>query len=369
MKQSKLAHLRTALGRFGQVVLGLVFLVVVVGLLLWLAGFFHAKIPMGEVSGARAQLPAGARIEPARRITVPDYEMAIGAIRPVRQTDVASRILSRILAAPIQAGQQVTAGELLVELDDTDLRQRLQQAAARVDAEQSAVDQAAEELRRLEQSYAQSAASEFEVIRARNAVRAAEASLQGAIRAREEGETVLGYARITAPFDGVIIDKRIQVGDTVIPGQTLLTMYDPSHMQLIAEVRETLAGRLRIGDSVTARIDALDMTCPAEVTEIVPQASAASRSFQVKVSGECPEGVLPGMFGRLQIPLDDREILVIPAAAVRQVGQLTLVTVLTGDGAPRARAVQLGRTVGDDVEVLAGLRAGEQVVIESEPDR
>ncbi|MCA9134753.1 MAG: hypothetical protein KDA45_16410, partial [Planctomycetales bacterium] len=93
-----------------------------------------------------------------------------------------------------------------------------------------------------------------------------------------------------------------------------------------------------------------------------PQADVGSRSFQVKVSGPCPPGVYSGMFGRILLPLEDEEVLVIPAAAVRHVGQLTLVDVLQ-EQQVLPRYLQLGRRLDSDVEVLAGLRAGEQVVV------
>ena len=92
------------------------------------------------------------------------------------------------------------------------------------------------------------------------------------------------------------------------------------------------------------------------------EARAASRSFTVKVTGPCPPGVYSGMFGRLMIPVEDEELTVVPAAAVRRVGQLTLVDVLH-DGHLQRRSVQVGRRIDSDFEVLSGLREGERVVL------
>jgi hypothetical protein len=98
------------------------------------------------------------------------------------------------------------------------------------------------------------------------------------------------------------------------------------------------------------------------VSEIVPEAQSASRSFQVKVTGPCPTGIYSGMFGRILIPLDEEEVLVIPREAVRHVGQLELVEVVDRGLAAR-RAIRTGRTFGEDVEVLSGLREGEKVAL------
>jgi len=113
-----------------------------------------------------------------------------------------------------------------------------------------------------------------------------------------------------------------------------------------------------VGQPIEVRID--NKQCIGTISEIVPEAESSSRAFQVKVTGPCPEGVYSGMFGRILIPLDEEPVLVIPRQAVQSVGQLDLVNVAT-EGAVSRRAVRLGRTIGDDVEVLSGLREGEQV--------
>ena len=148
----------------------------------------------------------------------------------------------------------------------------------------------------------------------------------------------------------------------VTPGQILLTLFDPKHMELVASVRESLTRRLQIGQSIGVRVEGLGKQCSGTVSEIVPEAHSASRAFQVKVTGPCPTGIYAGMFGRIFIPLQEEQVLVIPQQAVREVGQLELVEVLEGRQVER-RSIRIGRTFGDEVEVLSGLRQGEQVVL------
>jgi multidrug efflux pump subunit AcrA (membrane-fusion protein) len=131
-------------------------------------------------------------------------------------------------------------------------------------------------------------------------------------------------------------------------------------MQLVAAVRESLAQELEVGQKLVAQLDALDHACEATISEIVPVADAATRSFEVKVTGPCPPGIYSGMFGRLQLPLSPERVLVVPATSVKRVGQLTMVEVQKGDQRAR-RSVEMGRRFGDRWEVLAGLREGEKV--------
>ena len=168
--------------------------------------------------------------------------------------------------------------------------------------------------------------------------------------------------RFARPITGRIIDKKVNAGDTVTQGQPLVAMYDPTRMQLVATVRESLAMRLKIGQGIDARIDTLGYNCHATISEIVPEAQAESRSFQVKVTGPCPPNIYSGMFGRIFIPMEDENVLIAPSEAIRQVGQLDEVDVLDGNMVSR-RAIQLGRTLDEGREVLSGLSEGEKVVI------
>ena len=166
-------------------------------------------------------------------------------------------------------------------------------------------------------------------------------------------------------MDGTVIDKRVDSGDLVRPGQVLVTLYDPKRMQLVASVRESLTRRLEVGQSIGVEIDGLNKRGTGTISEIVPEAQVASRAFQVKVTGPCPPGIYTGMFGRILIPLDEELVLVLPRQAVRNVGQLELVNVVE-QGRSSRRTVRTGRVFADDVEVLSGLHQGEQVVIAAE---
>jgi RND family efflux transporter MFP subunit len=251
---------------------------------------------------------------------------------------------------------------VLIRLDDEDLRARLGQAQANLEAAKANAEQARIEFERVERLFQGNNASQIERERAETALKTAQAELARATQAHREGETVLEYATVTSPIDGTVIDKRVQAGDTVTPGQPLVELYDPDRMQLVASVRESLTQRLEVGQTIDVRVDALDRVCQGTISEIVPEAESASRTFSVKVTGPCPPGIYSGMFGRLLIPLDEQEVLVVPESAVRRVGQLDMVQILA-DGRLQRRAVQLGRRFGEDVEVLSGLRAGERVAL------
>jgi RND family efflux transporter MFP subunit len=336
--------------------------VVVTVMLLFLAGVFHSKVP-SDVAEGKKRSAEGLKSVAARVLKQPRYETATGTVKPVHESAVAAKLLAKVLEINATAGQVVHKDQVLVKLDDADLQARLKQAEAGLTSAQVRSEQTKTEFGRAEQLKSKKAISQADFDTAQAAMKSAAAELERATQAVKESQVMLDYATIRSPMSGTIIDKRVEVGDTVSPGQILLTLFDPTHMQMVASVRESLALKLKPGQLLPTRLDALDFDCEATISEVVPESDVASRSFTVKVTGPCPPGVYSGMFGRLMVPLDDEEVLVIPVAAVRKVGQLTMVDVVSDNSVSR-RNVRLGRTLEQDVEVLAGLVEGELVAVE-----
>ncbi|MEZ5987542.1 MAG: efflux RND transporter periplasmic adaptor subunit [Planctomycetota bacterium] len=335
----------------------------IIVILAWLMGAFDERVEPGPTADIRPTRPAGAAILEVAAVEVPIVETAVGTISPVQRVMVGSKLLARIQSVHVErAGQRVTAGQLLFELDDADLRGRLAEAEAALAGASADLRQAETDLARVQALAEQGVAAKERLDRESTRVEAAKARVDQLTRAIDVARTNLGFARIASPIDGIVIDKRVSQGDLVQPGQILVELYDPLRMQLIARVRESLAARLAPGREVEVSLEALDLRCHGHVDEIVPEAEARSRVFEVKVSGPCPPDVLPGMFGRLFIPVGKRDELRVPAAALLRIGQLESVWVVTADDRMLRRYVQTGRHHEDGVEILSGLSEGETIL-------
>ena len=346
--------------------LGLALTAVVVLLMLLLTGVFHRKVPASSEAFTPGRPLGDASLVTVRTIKVDAVEPAVGSIRPVYESAVASKIIERVVEMNVKAGQRVKKGQVLAKLDESSLKSRLDQAQSSLAAAQANADQAADTLQRTKAAHERNVATSMELSVAQNANKASQADLARAKQSVQEATIALSYATILSPMDGTIVDKKVDVGDTVSPGQVLLMIYDPGRMQLIASVRESLAQQLTVGKPINVHIDAINADCTGTVSEIVPEAQSANRSFSVKVTGPCHPGVYAGMFGRLMIPLGQQTLLVIPKAAVRRVGQLDLVDVAVeheGKTYLQRRAVQLGETMKDQVRVLSGLQEGERIAV------
>lgn len=361
--------------RLGRALLGLtlavLFSVGIVGLMMVLAGAFEPKVTATQSRGTAREtaVPGDRALGVVKQFRRPRQESAVGTIRAVHEAVVASKILARVEEVRVKAGQEVKQGEVLVVLDKADLKSRIDQATSAENAAKARFDQAEIEFGRAGRLRARESITKSELDQANTAIRSAKAELERARQALEEARIMEAYATVRTPLSGRVIDKKVNAGDTVSPGQMLVTMYDPSQMQMVACVRESLALRLKVGEQVPARLDTLGYDCHATVSEIVPEAQLESRSFHVKVTVPCPRDVYSGMFGRILIPLEDEDLLIVPAAAVRRVGQLDEVDVVA-DAVLSRRAVQLGRTLDEGLEVLSGLKEGEKVVLQkASPER
>lgn len=333
---------------------------VVVILLLWLSGAFSTKIPMKPIPPELRNI--NGEIVNVRLAKLPLLEPATGSIQAVHETTISSKLPARVTELNIKAGQTVKKGEALLRLDDAELQAKLQKAKSSVVMAEAAHAQAVLDERRFGTLLRSQATSRQLYENAATRLKSADAELIMAGEAVKEVQSMLDYTVIIAPMDGIVIDKKVDVGDTVMPGQVLLKLYDQKQMQIVASVRESLTSKLKVGQNIGVRVDALNRLCSGTVSEIVPESNSASRTFLVKVTGPCPSGIYTGMFGRILIPLEDEEVLLIPATALRNVGQLELVDVAVGGHAVR-RAVRTGRKFGDEIEVLSGLRQNEQVIV------
>lgn len=332
-------------------------------LMMWILGVFHR----GRISGVKQPVPQrsvqGAATYTLIARAMPASIEAVGTVQAEQIATVTARVTAAIMEIRVSAGQRVAKGETLVVLDNRDLRHRLEQAQEAARGAEAALEQARSDYNRDKPLYDQQVITPYDFEHAQTNLKVAEANLHRLRQAQREAEVNLSYAVIRSPFDGVVIDKQVNVGDLASPGKPLFTMYQQARLWLEANVPEEDLARIRLSAPMSVHVDALERNLPGRVVEIVPSSDPVSRTGIVRVRLSAPEGLVPGMFGRLAIPLPSEPALTLPRSALIRVGQLTLVDVVH-DGQVERRAVQIGRTFGDQYEVLSGLVSGETIVLQ-----
>ena len=193
----------------------------------------------------------------------------------------------------------------------------------------------------------------------------ARSQYQGAVSRIEEMDARLRDTVAMSPFEGVIVQKHAEVGDTVQPGQPLMRFADTRYLQIRAEVPLRIAPALHKGLVVPARLDVGDKRVDARVAQIFPVAD--SKRHTVTVKFDLPEGITggPGMYAEVLLPEEGaagRSMPVVPASAVVWRGSLPAVFVLNHANQMELRLIRLGEAVdAGNVAVLSGLQAGERI--------
>ncbi len=347
-------------------VTAVVAILVVAGAMAWLSGVFRTEaITPAVLVPLASSRPVNTTV--VQRVMRPLYTELVGSVESELRTSVASRIVANIVEMKVRAGDHVKKDQVLVVLDDRDLRSRVAQARENLKAAEAVRDLAKIELDRVNQMYQQKVASEFEVDQWRAKHLTAAADVARTQQAVSEAEVALSDAQIRSPIDGIVIDRQAEPGDQASPGMPLLTVYDPTRLRLEASLRESYIGYLQkqMGKTIPVLIESIGDQRDGVLQEIVPAADPGSRSFLVKVHLNDPSGLYPGMFGRVRLALDEAPRLEVDRSAIREVGQLPLVEVVTAQGIER-RAIRLGRRDGVTVEVLAGLSEGDVVALPAE---
>jgi RND family efflux transporter MFP subunit len=317
----------------------------------------------------------------AQTENIPDVVEAVGTLRAAQTSQLAAQIMGNIVEIRAHEGDRIHRGQILAVVEDAQPRAALDRASAadlaaqqEISASDSDFALAEATFNRYQTLYEKKSVSpqEFDEVKARyQAARArremARAGQAQAKAALEQARTALGYTRILAPFDGVVTEKKADVGMLASPGMPIFTVEDLCRYRLEATVNETDLRYVRMGQQAPVGIDALgEKQLKGRVVEIVPAADPASRSFLVKIEVPSDPALRSGLFGRTQFPRGERSALVIPRTAVLERGQLQGIYVLDQNKIASLRYITLGKPLAGQVEVLAGLQAGEMLVANPE---
>jgi HlyD family secretion protein len=338
----------------------------IVILMLWILGAFRRGVIQGAGRPIAGEATAGLATEKVALQATPVNTEAVGTVRAEQLAAVTSRVVADIVEMRVSAGQRVTSGEILVVLDDRDLRHRVEQAQDAVRSAEATLSQAQSDYQRDKPLFDQQVITPYDFEHTQTSLKTAEANLHRLQQAQKEAEVNLSYAVIRSPFAGVVVDKLANVGDLAAPGKPLLTMYEQGRLWLEANVPEQFMNRIHLNEALTFRIDAIGREMRGRVAEMVPSSDPFTRTVAVRVHLNETKEIVPGMFGRLLIPMKPEEVLAVPASAVIRAGQLTMVDV-AAEGRVQRRNVRLGRAIGDRFEVLSGLAPGETVVLRAAP--
>jgi multidrug efflux pump subunit AcrA (membrane-fusion protein) len=359
----------------------------------------------GAIPRVERPTPVRVTVETLRPQMVADTIETVGTVRSRVQSVLSAKIVATVLGVQAREGDRVRAGQLLIVLDDRDVVAQLRRAEAGLREAQSGLDEVARaiegaergiEAARAQEELARTTLARYKRLvereliafqdydeaaaRARVAVadaaravevKAALLAKRDQMRARiEQAEAeavtariVTGYTRITAPAEGIVAAKAVDIGNLAVPGTPLLTIEEERY-RLETTVQESDLPRLRLGQTAAVTVDAVGRELSAPIVEIVPAADPMSRTFLVKVELPPLVGIRSGLYGRARFTVGQRPALLVARETLNQRGQLEGVFVVDEGRVARLRLVKTGRAYGDRVEILSGLGQEDRVVRE-----
>lgn len=371
-------------------------------------------------SGSQAsQSTTAVDVAIARIGTVREQPEYTGTTAPVQAVSLRSQVEGQLVDLSVDVGDSVKRGQIVAQLNETLLVTDLRQAEAELAARKSEVaraqtqvsnaralveqarlrlGQAQADSQRQQRLFRQGAISaqlaeqtQTTAQTAAQALRAAQeqvrteqqavAAAQGRVIAQQavvaQAKERRSYAQLTSPITGVVLKRaeqggsRLQPGNLLRPGDEILTLGDFSRVKVVVEVSELELSKIRVGQSVQVRLDAIpNQTFTGQVTRISPVADPTARLVPVEVIiSNSNSKIGSGLLARVSFEGQTTERVVVPESAVSQVGRDTVFVVTLGEGKTQAtvtdRAVTLGKRANGKVEILSGLKPGERFVARS----
>jgi RND family efflux transporter MFP subunit len=337
----------------------------------------------------------------ASRATLANSLIVAGEFLPYQEVELHAKVAGYIRSIHVDIGDKVRQGEVLAVLDVPELQAQVQGAQAGVQQTQAeilratsdvarakanyvALHAAAERLQQasdtrpgliaqqeLDDAHAKDQAAAAQVDAAKSALNAVQQQLGVTQAQRRQVSTMADYSRIVAPFSGIITWRYADTGALIQAGTSnagsapVVKIAQVSTLRLRLPVPESLAPYVHDGDTANIRIDALNRTISGKVTRSTGALDSSTRSMQVEVDVPNPDGSLtPGMYAQVTLNVKrSGDALVVPIQAVDTSGSQPTLLVVNAQNRVEKRAVQTGVSTANRVEILSGLRDGEQVIV------
>lgn len=294
-----------------------------------------------------------------------------GYIEAVTQTSIAAQVSGVIEQIAVSAGEQVRAGQVLLQIDATHAKQQQAAMTAQVDAVRAELHALTQELQRQKQLFARNYISKAALERVQAQQQAAAAQLKAQQAQAQAAQVTTDFFIIRAPYDAVVIDVPAMQGDMAMPGMPLLSLFDPKLLRASVAVPVAAAEQAQLSakDTTALRVLHEQRALTVENIQVLPTADRATHTLRLRIGVANEKGDLfPGQHVKVMLPhaatAEQDQRLFIPKAAVLQRAELTAVYVLSEQGKPLLRQVRLGVADNERVEVRSGLAVGERVLLD-----
>ncbi len=288
-----------------------------------------------------------------------------GVVEAVSRSTVSAQTQGQVKKIFFDVDDYVEKNAILLRLDDTEQRARLNRAKADLKAAKARFEQARDEYNRIKNIFKKKLVSQSAMDKAAAALKTAKAQYEAAQAGLKQAEQQLEYTVVRAPYSGIVIERQVEVGEVARPGQPLMTGISLDKLRVLVDVPQSLIPAIRKHQHARVLLPDGKIVDATKLT-IFPFADFSSNTFKVRL--DLPEGqqnLFPGMFVKTLFTTGIKQELLVPAGAVVYRSELTAVYVLDDKGKVHFRHIRVGNEAGNGyVIVLAGLQPGERVALD-----
>ncbi len=357
----------------------------------FLAAACGEKIEPGTTTG-KSKPPVKAEVAVADVSQQPFIYRAVGTVEARTASTLSSKLMGTVTSVNVRVGDFVKKGDILVTIDDEQVAAGLRQAEAALDEARRGLDAArsayeaakagaslaSTTYKRYQQLMKEDSVSkqEFDEVAARyrqaaSSLKQAEAMVKAARFRVQQAEAGLTAAQarnrdvtVRAPYDGIVAAKMIEVGDLASPGTPFVKLEKIGDFEVRVSIPEEHSRYVQTGQELTVHIPSLGLSgLTGKVRTISPAADQATRTFTAKVTLPPEKHIKSGLFARVDIPVGEAGLLTLPRSALIRYGQLTGFYLVDDKQTARFRLLRIGRTLGERVEVISGLKTGDRYVV------
>ncbi len=291
---------------------------------------------------------------------VPEERLLDGTVEAVNQSTVSAQTAGRIDAINFDVNDQVKAGTVILRIRSTEQVAGLTQAQAALKEATAREAEAQVRYERINDMYQRRVVAKATLDEASAARDSAVARLIAARAGLDAAREGVAYTEVRAPYSGVVTQKFVQLGELVTPGTPLMAGASLDALRVVAEVPQSVIEQVRKVHRAVVYVDGKRVESTG--LTLFPSAEPQTNTFRVRI--ELPKGVqglAPGMFVKVGLVTGAADLLLVPRSAVVERSEMRAVYVVAPDGRVSLRQVRLGHVRGDQIEILAGLVAGDTV--------
>lgn len=295
-----------------------------------------------------------------------------GEVTAKQTAAISTRMMGYINKIYVKPGDKVSAGQLLVSISSDDIQAKRAQVQAMVTEAEAAAANSRRDLERFTTLRAQNSVSDKELENVALQNTSMNAKVQMARQQMNEVNAMLAYTHIRAPFSGIITQKMMDEGSMANPGMPILMLEQSGELQVVASVPENYIQYVKVGDAAKIELKSLGITIDGKVSELSPSAFRTGGQYSMKLAIDAKDktNIHPGMYANILIPNKTGENLIskvmLDKSSIVRRDQLTGVYVVDSQDQANLRWVRLGKTIGNQVEVLSGLDGHDRIVAKAE---